>query len=338
MRCRQLFGGGAMAVVLVLMFGMSLVAGPTAAELPLKDLPYRIVYESLRQTDNGENWELILVNADGTNPVNLTKTPDIDEMYPHASPDGSKICFVADETIGGQKVRNVYFMNIDGAGRTKVAENARQACWSPDSGTIAYLKAEFERYTIKDYATKGIFFYDLKTGSHSRHRNEGLHHLYNICWSPEGKWFLATVHGGMGYDHANLVIEADGMGVYDLTKFGVTGCRPDFRYDNKKLTWGLSDWDICVADIDLSSGKPDVTGVHKLVHCAKSHEIYHSEFSPDGRYIAFSYGPEAQEMVGGKAPGWNICVSDMEGNWLPVTHDGLHNKEPDWVPAQKSAR
>lgn len=309
-----------------------------ASELALKELGFKIIHESLRQTDGKENWELILINADGSNPVNLTKTADSSEMYPHASPDGSKVCFVADEMVGGEKIRNVYYMNIDGTGRVKVADNARQPCWSPDSKRIAYLKAEFERYTIKDYATKGIFFYDLETGKHTEHPNKDLYHLYNICWSFDGKWFLATVHGGMGHDHAQLAIEADGPGVYDLTEFGVTGCRPDFRYDNKMLTWGASDWDLCVAEIDLSSGKPNITDVQKLVKCEKGHEVYHTDFSPDGRYIAFSYGPEAQEQVGGMAPGWNICVSDMNGKWVQITTDGNHNKEPDWVPLPKPSR
>ena len=132
-----------------------------------------------------------------------------------------------------------------------------------------------------------------------------------------------------------LAIEADGAGVYDLTKFGVTGCRPDFRYDDKMLTWGKTDWDLCYANIDFSGPAPKVTEVRKFVKCDTEHEVYHTDFSPDGKYIAFSYGPKAQEMVGGKAPGWNICVSDMNGKWVQITTDGNHNKEPDWVPVRK---
>jgi len=132
------------------------VPAPKSA-LKLADVPFKIVYESYRATDGKENWELYLINADGSNPVNLTRSPDVDEMYPHASPDGGKISFVADEIVNGEKIRNVYYMNIDGTGRTKMADNARQECWSPDGKTIAYLKGEFERYTTKDFATKGIF-------------------------------------------------------------------------------------------------------------------------------------------------------------------------------------
>ena len=317
------------------------------AELNLKEIPFKIVYETYRQTNGKENWELYLINADGSNPVNLTNTPELDEMYPHVSPDGTKVCFVVDQLAGENKVRNVYYMNIDGTGRVKVAENARDPCWSPDGKTIAYLKGEFERYTITDYASKGLSFYDLETrkpqiktfwGRLREHPNRTLHHLYNICWSADGGWFLATVHGGMGFKHANLAFEAGGTKVFDLTSYGVTGCRPDCSLDGKKIAWGASDWDLCVGNIDLTTSTPKVTDVHGVIKCQKGYEVYHVDFSPDGKYIAFSYGPEGDEMVGGKSPGWNICVSDLSGKWVQVTIDGNHNKEPDWVPIKTQSR
>ncbi|MCU0914346.1 MAG: hypothetical protein MUC88_07285 [Planctomycetes bacterium] len=329
-----------LGTVLFLVFALSANEVALSAEtalrpgtgLDLKSIPYRIVYESLRQDQGQDNWELILINADGSNPVNLTKTPEVSELYPHASPDGTKVCFEANEGTGANLVRNLYYMNLDGTGRVKVAENARQACWSPDGQKIAFLKGEFARYNRADYATKGVYFYDLPTGKTTEHSNcANLHHLYNLCWSPDGKWFTATVHGGMGFKHADLAFPADGPEVFDLTPFKVTGCRPDFSRDGKMITWGATDWDLCVGSIDYSSGKPQVTNVRTVVQCDKEHEVYHTDWSPDGRYIAFSYGPKADEMGGGRAPGWNICLSDLNGKWVQVTNDGNHNKEPDWV-------
>src|SRR6516164_5261271 len=87
--------------------------------LELKDYRHKLVYE----TNRDGNWELYLCNADGSNPVNLTNTKDVDELYPKPSPDGTKICFVADEGQGDAKKRNIYYMNSDGTGRVKVAEN-----------------------------------------------------------------------------------------------------------------------------------------------------------------------------------------------------------------------
>ena len=129
---------------------------------------HKIVYE----TNRDGNWELYLCNADGSNPVNLTHTTDVEELYPKPSPDGTKICFVADEGKGDAKVRNVYYMNSDGTGRTKIADNGREPCWSPDGTQIAYMKGEFEKFTYFDAATKGLFLYDLKTGKTREHVNQ----------------------------------------------------------------------------------------------------------------------------------------------------------------------
>ncbi len=294
----------------------------------LKKLPYRIVYE----TNRGGNWELFVIDADGANPVNLTKTPRVHELYPHASPDGKLICFVVDEPAEESKSRNVYCMSVDGGGRKLVAENARQPCWVPD-GRVAYVKGEFERFSYKDFATRGLFLYDLKTGRHRQHPNRTLHHLYSIGFSPDGEWVLATVHGGMGYKHANLAIEAGGKGVFQLKPVG--GCRPDVSPDGKRVAWNATDQVIAVADLDLGSRPPKVTNVRKLVTCDKKHEMYHADFSPDGRYVAFAHGPKGGEQVGQVARGWNICVADAAERdvWVALTTDGLSNKEPDWVPA-----
>ena len=99
----------------------------------LKTCPHKIVFETCR----GGNWEIYIMNADGSNPVNLTRTPDADEFYPKASPDGTKLCFVVDEGKGTAKARNLYLMDLDGTQRTKVADNAREPCWSSDSQSIA---------------------------------------------------------------------------------------------------------------------------------------------------------------------------------------------------------
>jgi len=324
----------ASVVLFVLAAGLSI---GICAELNLDEVHHKIVYETYR--DN--NWELVMVNADGSDPINLTNTPDVNELYPHASPDGSKLCFVVDEGEGESKVRNVYYMNIDGTGRIKVADNARQPCWSPDGSKIAYLKGEFDKFSYLDYATKGIVIYDLKTQKHTQHPNEKLHHLYNICWSPDGNWFVATVHGGMGYDHAILAIEANGMGVFNL---GIGGCRPEINPDGKKIAWGRSDWELSVGDLDLSLPEPKVTNRRDVVASPEPIKIYHIDWSPDGKLFTFSRGPKgkgmghAPEIVGIKAKEWNICVSDGTDpkKWTTITTDGQSNKEPDWVPVNGS--
>jgi len=303
------------------------------SEMNLEQIPFKILYETYRRTDDRQNWELFLINPDGTRPFNLTNTPDVDEMYPHVSPDGTKICFVVDAGTGRSKVRSVYYMNIDGTDRVKVADNARQPCWGPDGKSIAYLKGEYERYSTREYATSGLFIYNLQTRQHRQHPNKALHHIYAICWSPDGNWFTCAVQGGMDFSDTILAFETDGTKLFDLERWGVRGCRPDFSLDGTKMTWGETDWNLCVGDFDTKSGVPRVTNIRDVVNCRRKSKVYHVDFSPDGKYIAFSYGPfSGGQQVGGKARGWNICVADMTGKWVQITTDGNHNKEPDWVP------
>jgi len=309
--------------------------GATPALLQeLKSYRHKIVFE----TNRDGNWELYLVNADGSNPVNLTRTPDVDELYPKASPDGTKICFVVDEGKGAAKARNLCLMDLDGTGRAKIAENAREPCWSGDGKAVAYLKGEFEKYSLTDYATRGIFIYDVKTAQTREHPNPKIQHLYTLNWAPDGNWFVATVHGGMGFKHGILALEAAGEKVFDL-KLG--GCRPDLSPDGKKVIWGHGDLAVGLADLDLSLPVPKATYVRNIVESKEPMETYHADWSPDGRYIAFSYGPKIQgknlkglpEFPGVEAPGWNLCVAvaGEKGKWVALSTDGKSNKEPEWV-------
>ncbi len=310
------------------------VSSPMAREaLNLANIPFKIVHESFRPTEGKENWELLMMNADGSGAVNLTNTPNTDEMYPHVSPDGTKICFVTDEGKGRDRVRHVYYMNLDGTNRVHVAEHAREPCWCFDSKSIAYLKDEYERFSSREYATRGLTYYHLDSNWHSPHPNQELHHLYAICWSPDGKWFVGAIEGGMGYSDTIIAFEAFGKRVFDLAKWGVKGCRPDLSLDGTRMVWGETDWNLRTGEIDLRSSEPKVTNVHDILRCAEQYKVYHVDLSPDSKYITFSYGPwSGGQQVSGKAAGWNICVGDLNGNWVQVTNDGLHNKEPDWVP------
>ena len=316
---------------------LSSASSAQAEELPteMKRVADRIVHETYQD----DNWELFVVGADGSNPVNLTRTPEVNELYPHVSPDGTKISFAVDRGQGASTVRSVYWMNIDGTGRTLVADNARQQCWNVDGTKIAYLKSESDQFTYTDYATQGIFIYDLATGTHRQHPNKQIHHLYNLCWSPDGKWFLATVHAGMGYRHAILAIEADGMGVFNLE---IPGCRPDISPDGKQVAWGASDWVLRAGDLDFSGPEPKVVNIRDLVRSEKPMEIYHVDWSPCGKYVAFSRGPKKKmmgripELVGVRAEGWDLGVADatQTDRWMPITTDGKCNKEPDWMPVK----
>jgi hypothetical protein len=331
-----------------MILALTLLAAAAAQEQPegatpellaeLKAYPHRLLYESFRDG----NWELYACRADGSEAVNLTRTPDVDETYAKASPDGAKIVFMADEGKDEARARNLYVMNADGSGRIKIADRARDPCWSADGRRIAFLKCEFEKFMYSDINSTGLRIHDLETGKTTDHPNAAkIHHLFALNWTPDAKWFVSTVHGGMGFKHGIVAIDAEGEGAFDLA---LKGCRPDLSPDGKRVVWGHGDYAIGLAELDFSSKPPKATFVRNVVESKEPLETYHADWSPDAKYVALSFGPKFKgkslkghlpEMNGIEAPGWNVRIADAStrGRWVAVTFDGKSNKEPDWLPA-----
>jgi TolB protein len=334
------------------MFLLLLLSPAVFAQVPLRKAlqvaPFKIAYE----TYTNDNWEIFVMDADGSNPVNLTHTPQEHEHYPQVSPDGTKICFSVDAGEGRDTIRSLYVMDVDGKNRKKLADHAREPFWSPDSKVIGFLPQEYPKFNVIDYYTKGMSFYDLNTGKTEAHVNStNLHHLYNPCFAPNGKWIVATVHAGMGVSHAILLIAAHGTNIINLN---IPGCRPCLSPDGKQIAWGSGDHEVDAAPIDLDSDSPAV-GMWRLRVQDKTNETYHVDWSPDSRFLSFSRGPASKgdptkrgtfqsacEIVGVYAPGWNLCavsaeregILDLnqatEADFTMLTTNGLSNKESAW--------
>ncbi|HUS37027.1 MAG TPA: hypothetical protein VM680_16905 [Verrucomicrobiae bacterium] len=313
----------------------------------------KIAYE----TYVDDNWEIFVMNADGSNPVNLTKTSKDHEHYPQVSPDGSKICYTIDSGEGRDTVRTLWVMDSNGANRKKLVDHAREPFWAPDSQTIGFLPQEYPKFNVIDYSTKGMSFYDLRSGKIEEHPNTAnLHHLYNPSFARNGKWIAATVHAGMGYSHAILLIERNGTNIINL---GIPGCRPALSPDGKHIAWGPGDHEIAAAPIDLDSQNPKVGPPIVQIKDAKQ-KIYHVDWSPDSQFLSISRGPESDgdlskpgtfkaacEIVGIFAKDWNILAvsakhhgvldlnSATDSDYAMLTTNGLSNKESAWFMPKK---
>ena len=357
---RRWGGSGAvfsLALAAVAMLTAAAPAQETSRSLAdrLRDEPFKIAYEAYAD-GNSDIW---VMNADGSNKVNLTQSPKEDEHYPQISPDGTKIAFTIDAGEGRDAVRSLWVMDIDGKNRTKIADRAREPFWAPDGKVIGYLPQEYEKFAVIDYYTKGMMYYHVDSGKTEPHPNaEKLRHLYHPRFSPNGKWIVSTVHGGMGFGHAILAIEAHGDKIINLK---IPGCRPSVSPDGKYIAWGSGDHDLTTAPLDTESDEPHV-GKVKLRIVDGKNKIYHIAWSPDGRYVAFSRGPDGEgdlskpgtfqaacEIIGVYATNWNLFavpadqerVIDLDeagtADLLQLTQDGNSNKEPFWFRAEKPA-
>ena len=114
----------------------------------------------------------------------------------------------------------------------------------------------------------------------------------------------------------------------------------DLSPDGKHMVWGETDWNFKIADVNTVGDEPEVLNTREILRCSRRYKVYHVDLSPDQKWITFTYGPfEGGQQVGGFAQGWNICVGNVEsGQWVQITGDGNHNKEPDWVPIPATSR
>ncbi len=134
-------------------------------------------------SDLSGDRDVYVMNADGSNLVNLTNDPARDE-YPSFSPDGTQIAFTSNRTGNCE----LYMMGDDGSHVTQLTFNPADdgTCgygwgggpsWSPDGRYIAF---ESDRGGNLD-----IYLLDLKTGK-ERRVTSAVGVEVNPAFSPDG--------------------------------------------------------------------------------------------------------------------------------------------------------
>jgi hypothetical protein len=155
------------------------------------------------------DMEIFVMNADGTNSVNLTRAPSF-EGDPAWSPDGKWIAFTSNRAGG----YHLYVMAADGTGLRKLSEvNNRFGnvfpAWSPDSKRLAY-------GDIADGALE-VHVCDADGGNRKQLSRLGGHNSL-ARWSPDGE-HVFFVHN-FKQDPRLYRIKADGSSLTEIT--GIT--------------------------------------------------------------------------------------------------------------------
>ena len=201
-------------------------------------------------------------------------------------------------------------------------------------GSCASVCSRSTKLSSDSASNRGLAVYNLETREHQDHPNNRIQHAFNLCWSPDGKWFTAT---SRGWGRGNVAFAADGT---ESASLSIRGCRPDISPDGKKLSWGQTDNDLMIGELNLDSSRTNVTNSQTIISCRRGYKVYHVDWSPDGKYLTLSYGPSrGSQAVGSRAEGWNICVYEVASQkWVQITTDGNHNKEPYWVYVKPASR
>jgi len=247
-----------------------------------------------------DRTDLYIMNADGSNRSQLTATPDIQELNPVLSPDGTRIAFTRFQA----GVEQIFVMNADGSNPIQLTDDSGlHPSWSPDGSTIAFV-------SYRDNDLK-IYLMDADGSNEQRITTASGSDLWPK-WSPDGSTiaFLSTRTG----DAEIFLMNADGSNQRNLTDLQSDGIEPAWSPDGTRLVF-RSTRDGVEGELYLIN--PDGTGLQRLT--TRAGEEHRPDWSPDGTMIAFTDGSDLLRI-------------NVDGSGLVQLTDspGLEDF-PDWV-------
>ncbi len=232
--------------------------------------------------DLGSNFDIAVINRNGTGKANLTNTSDVNEQHPVFSPDGSKIAFVKG---GSDLTGDIWIMNADGGGSAVQITNTPNDVetdldFSPNGQFLAF---DFtldggNTYRVARVNVNGAGYQPLTNGPDDTHPS----------WSAEGNSIAfaratfvgpAAVPQGPGSESHIILVPSSGGAEADISPDGVFDFSPDWQAfpGPLPLTWGDVNCDGTVDTSDALFWLSDNAGIlFPNVECPDIGEILHT--------------------------------------------------------------
>jgi TolB protein len=230
-------------------------------------------------SDRTGDYEIYVMNPDGTGVVQLTNVPGTDDM-PAWSPDGTRIAFISDRTGDNE----IYLMNADGTNVKRLTEHPGDDIhpkWSPDGQRLLFNSSRESR-DQKDPDTYEVYSMKADGTGVQRITREGGVNTY-ASWSPDGK--KIAFRKVVGTNSEIFVMNADGSGHVNLTKSPAFDGWPGWAPDGRRVVFA-TDMSIPGQQYKIYVVNADGTGLQKLID--KEGRLSVPAWSPDGSRLAFT--------------------------------------------------
>ena len=191
--------------------------------------------------------EIYLMNADGTNPINLTRSIERADGHSSWSPDGKQIAFTSAELLNEDTLANsnIFVMAADGGNPINLTNHDaldQTPDWSPDGNRIAFSSSRdgnWEIYLMKPDGTNPI---NLTNHPAKDGRPD---------WSPDGNWIAFTSDRDNNLEI--YLMNADGTNPINLTQHPAEDDRSSWSPDGTRIAFESyrdENWEIYVMDAD----------------------------------------------------------------------------------------